>query len=209
MSAALIMMMGAIQPLATSVLSQWAKSQASPLPKDSGSKRTKVTTMQYDIIGDAAIDDLLSGVGAITYEGGVGAVQPNSAAAPQGQTQMRAVQRRSAPRLRYLMLPINASSSTATTASGTATAIPQKPFKVVRFVLQNAAQWSITNFTIANEPQTMTTGNIPGDAFNGTSVDVLLDCDTCDPGLQVVMAFTNNSASTLTFTGVFFGGAVK
>ncbi len=157
--------------------------------------------MDYDIVGDADIEAILAG-----EDDEMGAAKPRGAGA--GRPQGPALAKKGKPRFRYFMLPIN-SAAVTTGASADATARPQQPFKPVRLVLSNPTLWLITRFTIGNKPQTVASGTIPGDAFQGTSTDVLLDCDTSGAGVDIVLGLTNTSSGTLTQYGVFFGPSAQ
>jgi hypothetical protein len=71
----------------------------------------------------------------------------------------------------------------------------------------------LTDFRIANVPQTLTAGGIPVSAFRPDAVDTYIDLDTSAPGVEYFMEFTISAApaaaETVRIDAVLFGASLR
>lgn len=110
-------------------------------------------------------------------------------------------------------------ASVAAGATGTATISPQKVFRLRSIRIDSTVtNWDtqqdgthglqVTGITVANDPQTEATGNLPGTLFdsNATAPMLEMDGDVCQVGAQIVISFKNLEASNaIVPQGVIWG----
>lgn len=103
----------------------------------------------------------------------------------------------------------------------TLTVNPQAPYRGKRLVLDrfNVGAASpnlsvtLTDFRIANVPQTLTSGPIPVSAFRPDAVDTYIDLDSSAPGVEYFFEFTISAApaaaETVRIDAALFGSSLR
>lgn len=104
-------------------------------------------------------------------------------------------------------LPIE-SAAIAAGAAGVVTLSPQEDFRPERLIYAGVANtFSITGVSIKNQPQALSVGNAPADAFSANAVDQRLNFTACPVGGQIQIGLLNFSGAAATFRGMFVGSA--
>lgn len=112
--------------------------------------------------------------------------------------------------------------SIAAGASANATTSPQKVFRLRSIRLDSTVtNWDaqidgthgihVTGVTVANDPQTEASGDLPGTLFDAQATAPMLDMDgdVCQVGAQIVQSFTNKeAANAIVVQGVLWGDSL-
>lgn len=95
------------------------------------------------------------------------------------------------------------------TGNGTIFLNPQKDFRIRRFALDqtvtNFASLTVTNFTVANDPQTEASGPLPAQMFSCVALSAFIDGDLCKVGAQIAVTVANSNAAAVTAQGEAWG----
>lgn len=143
-----------------------------------------------EIVG-GAVEDILSGVGAVG-------------------PRRRGVRLRKKPatRVRRLYLPLGSTSILAA-ATVTITANPQHPFKAERLVVVGGAGLLITNIQIGTDSQFVAAGSLPVEVFQPNNEDATFNADTARPGVDIAITVNNPTAGAVVFAGAVLGTVLR
>jgi hypothetical protein len=114
---------------------------------------------------------------------------------------------------RYVM-PFEPSSGYTATVAAAATTVwqgkPQKLFKPDRLIIAStiAPYFNVTDFRIANIPQTLSAGAVAADIYSEVSTYTEMSFDQAYPGIDIILTAVNKSSVTQTFQAQLIGWLV-
>jgi hypothetical protein len=104
---------------------------------------------------------------------------------------------------------IGFSQSIGAASSATILLNPQKDFRIRRLAFDesvtNYSSLTVTGLTVANDPQTESTGVLPVQMFSTKALSAMIDGDLCKVGAQIAITVANSNAGAVTAQGEVWG----